>query len=108
MPLRRLPELWCGDEREPGRPPVDYPNTCTPQAWSAASAFLLVSTLLGLQADALNGTLRVAPIATRLWKRVEVSGLHFGGHRIDFSVDGTEVKVGKLPGGITVEREARS
>jgi glycogen debranching enzyme len=102
MPLRRLPELWCGDEREAGRPPVDYPNTCTPQAWSAASAFLLVSTLLGLQADAAHGTLRIAPIETRLWKRVEVSGLHFGGHRIDFSVDGTDVKVGKLPDGIRV------
>jgi glycogen debranching enzyme len=102
MPLRRLPELWCGDEREPGRPPVDYPNTCTPQAWSAASAFLLVSTLLGLKADATHGVLRIAPIATSLWKRVEVSGLHFGGHRIDFSVEGTEVKVGKLPGGLTV------
>jgi glycogen debranching enzyme len=103
MPLRRLPELWCGDQREPGRPPVDYPNTCTPQAWSAASAFLLVSTLLGLRADALHGTLRIAPVETALWRRVEVSGLHFAGYRIDFSVDGTEVKVGKLPSGITVE-----
>jgi glycogen debranching enzyme len=105
MPLRRLPELWCGDEREPGRSPVDYPNTCTPQAWSAASAFLLVSTLLGLRADATHGILHVAPIETPLWRRVEVSGLHFGGHRIDFSVDGTEVKVGKLPGGISVLRQ---
>jgi glycogen debranching enzyme len=103
-PLRRLPELWCGDEREPGRPPVDYPNTCTPQSWSAASAFLLVSTLLGLQANAAAGTLRIAPIETPLWRRVEVTGLHFAGHRIDFAVDGTDVKVGALPSGITVER----
>jgi hypothetical protein len=28
--------------------------------------------------------------------------LHFRGHRIDFSVDGKEVKVGKLPKGIQV------
>jgi glycogen debranching enzyme len=102
MPWRRLPELWCGNEREPGRPPVDYPNTCTPQAWSAASAFLLVSTLLGLQADATHGTLRISPIGTSLFRRVEVSGLHFAGHRIDFAVDGTDVKVGKLPSGISV------
>jgi len=64
----------------------------------------LVSTLLGLQADAASGSLRVAPIETPLWRRVEVSGLHFAGHRIDFSVDGTEVKVGKLPPGITVSK----
>ena len=102
MPLRRVPELWCGDEREPGRPPVDYPNTCTPQAWSAACAFLLVSTLLGLEPDAASGRLRVAPIETPLWRRVEVSGLHFAGHRIDFSVEGTKVTVGRLPSGISI------
>jgi glycogen debranching enzyme len=103
MPLRRLPELWCGNDRKPGTPPVDYPGTCTPQAWSAASGFLLVSTLLGLQADATRGRLRIDPIETPLWRRLEVSGLHFAGHRIDFSVDGTRVKMGKVPDGIKVE-----
>jgi hypothetical protein len=39
---------------------------------------------------------------TALWSRVEVSGLHFAGQRIDFSVEGTEVKVGSLPDGVTV------
>jgi len=101
-PLGRLPELWCGDEREPGRPPVEYAGSCSPQSWSAASAFSLVSTLLGLSADAAQGRLTIAPIETPLWKRVEVNGLHFGGHRIDFEVDGTRVKVGKLPKGIVI------
>jgi hypothetical protein len=58
---------------------------------------------LGLEADATRRRLRVAPIETPLWRRVEVTGLHFAGHRIDFAVDGTQVKVGKLPTGITVE-----
>ena len=106
MELRRLPELWCGDEREPGKPPVDYPGTCTPQAWSAASGFLMVSTLLGLEADATHGRLRIAPIETPLWRHVEVTGLQFAGHRIDFSVDGTHVKVGNVPHGIKVETPA--
>ncbi|HYR48721.1 MAG TPA: glycosyl hydrolase family 65 protein, partial [Candidatus Eisenbacteria bacterium] len=86
------------------RPPVDYPNTCSPQSWSAASAYMLMTTLLGLQADAARGVLHIAPLETPLWRRVEVSGLHFAGHRIDFEVDGTKVKVGKLPSGISVER----
>jgi glycogen debranching enzyme len=103
MPLRRMPELWRGDERETGRPPTDYANSCTPQAWSAASTYSLVTTLLGLSADARRGLLSVAPIETKLWRRVEVSGLHFHGHRIDFSVDGTQVKVGRVPQGIEVK-----
>ena len=102
MPLRRMPELWRGDDREPGRPPTDYANSCAPQAWSAAAAFSLVSTVLGLEADARRGVLRLAPIETKLWRRVEVSGLHFNGQRIDFSVDGTRIKVGMLPKGIEV------
>ena len=102
MPLRRLPELWRGNDRELGRPPTDYANSCTPQAWSAASAFSLITTLLGLEADAKRGLLRVAPIETKLWRRVEVSGLHFNGHRIDLAIDGARVKVGQLPQGIKV------
>lgn len=103
MPMRRLPELWCGDERQPDRPPVEYANTCVPQAWSAASASLLVTTLLGLKADATRGRLRIAPLETPLWSRIEVSELHFAGHRIDFAVEGTQVRVGKLPRGIEIE-----
>ncbi len=101
-PLRRLPELWRGDEREGAGPPPEYAGTCVPQSWSAASAFSLVSTLLGLHADAREGRLTIAPVETPLWRRVEVSGLHFRGHRIDFSIDGKEVKVGKLPKGIQI------
>jgi glycogen debranching enzyme len=101
-PLRRLPELWRGDERKGDDPPQEYPGTCSPQSWSAASAFSLVSTLLGLHADATQRRLTIAPIETQLWRRVEVTGLHFAGHRIDFAVDGTQVKVGKLPKGIQI------
>ena len=100
---RRMPELWCGTDRAPGELPDDYRNSCSPQNWAAASTFSLVATLLGLEADATRGRLRIAPIETPLWRRVEVTGLHFAGHRIDFSIDGTRVKVGKLPKGITVE-----
>jgi glycogen debranching enzyme len=100
---RRMPELWCGTDRAPGEMPDDYRNSCSPQNWAAASTFSSVATLLGLEADATRGRLRIAPIETPLWRHVEVTGLHFAGHRIDLAVDGTHVKVGKLPTGITVE-----
>jgi glycogen debranching enzyme len=103
FPDRRMPELWCGTDRTPGAMPDDYRNSCSPQNWAAASTFSLVTTLLGLEADATRGRLRIAPIETPLYRRVEVTGLHFGGHRIDFAVEGKQVKVGTLPKGVTVE-----
>ncbi len=101
--LSRPPELFCGDVREAGKPPREYWNTCTPQLWSAAAMFTCVSSILGLEADLPHKTLRVAPVKTPLWNRLEVGGLHFAGHRIDFAVDGSEVKMGRLPSGIRVE-----
>jgi glycogen debranching enzyme len=100
---RRMPELWCGTDRGPDATPDDYRNSCSPQNWAAASTFSLLATLLGLEADATRGRLRIAPVETPLWRRIEVTGLHFAGHRIDFTVDGKQVKVGKLPKGIKVE-----
>jgi glycogen debranching enzyme len=102
FPLRRPPELYCGDARSPGEPPREYWNTCTPQLWSAAAMFTCVASILGLEADPQRKHLTVAPIRTRLWNRIEVSGLHFAGQRIDFAVEGTEVKLGALPEGMSI------
>jgi len=102
-PDRRLPELFSGVERQPGKTPEEYEASCRPQNWGAASAFSAIATLLGLQADASRGRLRIAPVETALWKRVEVTGLHFAGHRLDFSIEGTRVKLGRVPRGVEVE-----
>ena len=102
FPLRRPPELFCGDVREPGAPPRDYWNTCTPQLWSAAAMFTCVSSILGLEADPRRKSLRISPIKTSMWNRIEVTGLHFAGRRVDFAVEGTDVKVGRLPAGVRI------
>jgi glycogen debranching enzyme len=102
-PDRRLPELFCGTDRAPGQKPDDYAASCSPQNWGATSAFQMISSLLGLEADSSHGRLRIAPVETGLWKRFEVTGLHFAGHRLDFSVEGTTVKVGRLPDGVRVD-----
>jgi glycogen debranching enzyme len=52
--LNRMPELFCGFDREPGEGPVPYPVACAPQAWAAGAVFLLLQGCLGLsvrQAD---------------------------------------------------------
>ena len=102
FPMHRPPELFCGDTRAPGEPPREYWNTCTPQLWSAAAMFTCLSSILGLEADPRRRHLSIEPIPTALWNRIEVTGMHFAGRRIDFWVEGTQVKVGDLPAGITV------
>jgi glycogen debranching enzyme len=53
--LNRMPELFCGFTRHGGVGPIPYPVACSPQAWSAASVFLLVQASLGLKIDATAG-----------------------------------------------------
>jgi glycogen debranching enzyme len=49
--LRRLPELFCGFGRERSQGPTFYPVACSPQAWAAATPFLLLQSVLGLRFD---------------------------------------------------------
>src|SRR5262249_22242293 len=46
--LHRMPELFCGFAQQPRAGPVPYPVACAPQAWAAASVFLLPQACLGL------------------------------------------------------------
>jgi glycogen debranching enzyme len=50
--LHRMPELFCGFPQQSGEGPVLYPVACAPQAWSAASVFLLLQACLGLEINA--------------------------------------------------------
>ncbi|QIO21373.1 glycogen debranching N-terminal domain-containing protein [Haloarcula sp. JP-L23] len=43
----RLPELYCGFDRE--TEPTPYPATCVPQAWGAGAPFALLRAAFGLQ-----------------------------------------------------------
>jgi glycogen debranching enzyme len=49
MDLRRLPELFCGFQRERRRGPTLYPVACAPQAWASATPFSLIESILGLE-----------------------------------------------------------
>jgi glycogen debranching enzyme len=44
-----LPELFCGFKRESNLAPVPYPVACHPQAWSAASVFMILQALLAIE-----------------------------------------------------------
>jgi glycogen debranching enzyme len=45
----RLPEAFGGYPRELTKYPVQYPTSCSPQAWSTGAPLLLLRTMLGLE-----------------------------------------------------------
>lgn len=54
MELYRMPEVFCGFTRREGEAPTLYPHACSPQAWAAASVYLLVQALLGIKVDGIR------------------------------------------------------
>jgi glycogen debranching enzyme len=59
MDARRLPELYCGFQRQRGRGPTLYPVACSPQAWASATPFALLEASLGLEFDPLKREIRL-------------------------------------------------
>jgi glycogen debranching enzyme len=112
FPDARLPELWCGFSRDVRRAsaPAQYPVGCSPQGWSAGSAFMLLQALLGLEVDAFAGVVRLRPSLPDWLGHVSFRSLRVADTRIDFDVvrEGHRLRVDVLdPGGLRVEvREA--
>ncbi|MEJ7653481.1 MAG: amylo-alpha-1,6-glucosidase [Chloroflexia bacterium] len=92
--LARLPELLCGySPSQTGGRPAEYPVSCSPQAWAAGSAFLLLQSILGLAPDALAGVLRLDPCLPEWLGAVEIENLQVGEAKLSLRVgaDGVEV-----------------
>ena len=84
FPEYRLPELFCGFDREDSSIPVPYPVACSPQAWAAASSFLFLSTMLGLQAHADRGELELRHPHLPDWMgKVTLTNLRIGEASVD-------------------------
>ncbi|HLQ32762.1 MAG TPA: glycogen debranching N-terminal domain-containing protein [Chloroflexota bacterium] len=79
----RLPELFAGVARQPHSFPVQYRGANSPQAWAAGAVFQLVAAILGLEADAPHGLLRVDPTLPEWLTRVELTGLRVGSAMLD-------------------------
>jgi glycogen debranching enzyme len=79
---RRIPELFCGMDRESSML-VRYPVACSPQAWAAAAPFLLLQSTLGIHFDAAASELtirdpRLPPPLTEL----SIEGMRIAGSRV--------------------------
>ncbi|MDB5424219.1 MAG: Amylo-alpha6-glucosidase [Phenylobacterium sp.] len=105
----RLPELFCGFQRQPGEPPVAYPVACLPQAWAAGSVFMMLQACLGLSvaADAVTIVDPRLPIGIdRLW----IEALKVGDETIDIAFerhgDRIQVHTSAPPGLVKVQGPA--
>lgn len=84
----RLPELFCGFEREPGEGPIAYPVACLPQAWAAGSVFLMLQAALGILIDARTRTITVdAPTLPDGIERLTISRLQVGDASVDLAFE---------------------
>ena len=87
MDHRRLPELFCGFQRQRGQGPTLYPVACSPQAWASATPFTLLEASLGLEFDPFNGEIRLRnPRLPEFLDEVILRGLRLASSSVDLRV----------------------
>ncbi|HEY0219038.1 MAG TPA: amylo-alpha-1,6-glucosidase [Afipia sp.] len=87
MDLRRLPELFCGFQRERRRGPTLYPVACAPQAWASATPFTLLEAALGLEFDARRLEIRLRnPRLPEFLDHVILRDLRLGSSSVDLKI----------------------
>jgi glycogen debranching enzyme len=99
MDLRRLPELFCGFRRVPGKAPTLYPVACSPQAWASAVPFAFLQACLGLEFEPTGEAIRFRqPRLPAFLREVTIRNLRIGDTRLDLALHryGTDVSVNVL------------
>lgn len=74
----RMPELFAGIERQRDNFPVPYPDANVPQAWAAGAIFLLIRSILGLEANAPQRQLKLQPYLPKWLPDLELINLSVG------------------------------
>jgi glycogen debranching enzyme len=108
---RRLPELFAGFSRAETPYPVEYPTSNAPQAWASGAVLLLVTTMLGLEIDALERRIRVQPALPARVGSIALAGLRVAGSEVAIEVrreaSGVAVDVRGAPPGFRVDTRPR-
>ncbi len=85
--FNRLPELFCGFSRRAGKGPTLYPVACSPQAWSAGAAFLLLEASMGLSIDAPKKRIVFArPVLPPFLEQVSIRNLTVANASVDLVI----------------------
>jgi glycogen debranching enzyme len=83
--MRRLPELFCGFMRRPGRGPTPYPVACSPQAWAASAIFGVLGACLGLEQAHFENEFRFRdPILPAPLDEIVLRNVQLGSSHADF------------------------
>lgn len=99
MDMRRLPELFCGFQRERRRGPTLYPVACAPQAWASAAPFSLIQSSLGLEFEPEQNEIRLRnPCLPGFIDEIVIRNLRLGHSVSDLRVHrhGSQVSVEPL------------
>ncbi len=107
MDHRRLPELFCGFQRQHGQGPTLYPVACNPQAWAAATPFALLQACLGLEFDPFADEIRLNnPRLPKFLDEVTLRDLQLGLSYVDLHVrrhgENISLDTPRISGGIRV------
>jgi glycogen debranching enzyme len=105
MDHRRLPELFCGFQRQREHGPTLYPVACTPQAWASATPFALLQASLGLEFDPFANEIRLNnPRLPAFLDEVMLRNLQMRSSRVDLRVrrhnDTVSLDTPRIDGGI--------
>jgi glycogen debranching enzyme len=79
----RLPELFCGIQRREHDEPVQYPVSCSPQAWASGSVFLMLMSVLGIRPSATRRELNIVnPALPHFLENLSIRNMRVGGSRV--------------------------
>jgi len=77
----RLPEVFAGHDRRETGLPVEYPESCSPQAWAAGAIPLAIRSMLGLDPDPDTRRLLVDSALPEGFSRLTLTGVPAFGER---------------------------
>jgi glycogen debranching enzyme len=81
--FNRLPELYCGMDRAGAPRPVQYPVSCSPQAWASGALFMMLQAVLGILPDAPGGALHIRnPVLPTQLGELTITNLRVGTSRV--------------------------
>ena len=105
----RLPELFCGLDREAYPEPIPYPASCSPQAWASAAPVQLIRTLLRFDPGLPWDEVWLAPTLPAHNTYFHFDNVPFSGddNRLSIHIEGESVDVRGLPENIRLRREPR-
>jgi glycogen debranching enzyme len=103
-----LPELFCGFPREERLGPVPYPVACHPQAWAAASVFMILQAMLGLDIKGEQRKLLInSPVMPEWLEWLKIENLKVGKGTVSLlvrrEVEAVAVAILRKQGDVTVE-----